>query len=128
FSADALKARKQEVVNELLHHAVTGNQAAVEKMIKKDPALLLERGQTTDLSGRRFENVTALMLAAGAEDPDMTAVIDTALDARYPGEKLRQYQAQFPAEEEKNALQREADYIVKAEKIFVVISSASQRT
>jgi hypothetical protein len=134
FSTGALKARKQVVVNQLLRHVVTGDQAAAEGMIKKDPALLLEIGQATDLSWRPFTDVTALMLAAGAGDADMTAVIAAGLDELSAlgkcdvNEKLKQYQAQFPLGENKEEQKRETDDTKAIERIYAKISGASEET
>ncbi len=48
-----------------------GNQSTVEKMLRKYPNLLLERGYVTDYSGRTFKNITAFQYALWALDKHM---------------------------------------------------------
>lgn len=61
-------------VSALLRHVIRGEQAEAEAMLKKNPALLLEKGKVTDYSGRTIQG-TAFQLALGAEDAEMCEMI-----------------------------------------------------
>jgi hypothetical protein len=58
-------------VNSLLSLVAQGRQEEAEKLIKKDPSLLLGRGDVTDDAGRTFTHITALQYAAWALDAHM---------------------------------------------------------
>ncbi len=106
----------EEVVNQLLLHVVRGEQEEAERLIRRNPELLLKKGQVTDYSGRTIEG-TAFGAAVAAEDvgfqPEeqcMAEMIAKHLDEHYPGEKEKQYAKQFPEGwEEAEALRQEQD-------------------
>jgi hypothetical protein len=52
----------------LLKYVVTGDQGSAESLLKQEPGLLLLTGDTKDLSGRVWKNITALQLALWARD------------------------------------------------------------
>jgi len=68
-------APKAADVAQLLIWVAEGEQDKAEAMIKAKPALLLHRGEVTDLSGRKFENITAFQYAVWALDWHMWTMI-----------------------------------------------------
>ncbi|ABS78548.2 hypothetical protein CBUD_A0050 (plasmid) [Coxiella burnetii Dugway 5J108-111] len=116
-----------------LDHVAKGNQVEVEKTLEQYGALLLwQEGQAEtyakDLNGDLvIVRGTALQIALGAEDEDMVEVIVGFLDAVDPGEKYRQYQAQFPAEEEKAESLRQQEDLEALQTIVTAIGHASPR-
>ncbi|ABX77169.1 hypothetical protein AYM93_10565 (plasmid) [Coxiella burnetii] len=116
-----------------LDHVAKGNQVEVEKTLEQYGALLLwQEGQAEtyakDLNGDPvIVRGTALQIALGAEDEDMVEVIVGFLDAVDPGEKYRQYQAQFPAEEEKAESLRQQEDLEALQTIVTAIGHASPR-
>jgi hypothetical protein len=69
------KTVEQTAVNELLKHVAEGEQDKAEKMLEKNPELLLSPGIVTDLSERKFEKVTAFQYALWAMDWRMWEMI-----------------------------------------------------
>ncbi len=59
----------------LLHLVAQGEQVRAEILIKSNPLLLLQRGDVTDLSKRKFKNITALQYAVWALDWHMWTMI-----------------------------------------------------
>jgi hypothetical protein len=94
------KPGANEMLDQLLLHIVRGEQKEAEELIRVNPKLLLQSGRVTDYSGRRIEG-TALQLALGAEDVEMSKMITFYLDIYNPSEKFIQYQKQFPPDENK---------------------------
>jgi len=97
-------ALAKKAAKKLLIHVVRGEEAEAKKMLEANPQLLLERGLVTDYSGRQIEG-TAFALALGAEDIEMCEMItpyfNRLTDQDGETERLKQYQAQFPEQEEK---------------------------
>lgn len=74
----------------LLEHVVKGEQDEAEVMIMTNPALLLLKGDVTDLSGRTFKNVSALQLALWALDVRyMAPMMLNCLSNYDKGEEIR---------------------------------------
>ena len=69
----------QKQVKKLLRLVVEGEQDQAEKMLKKDPNLLLIAGTVTDLSGREFKQITAFQYALWALDWHMWKMIQKYL-------------------------------------------------
>lgn len=68
YSEEIKQAVKENLGQQLLHHAIRGNQQAVVEILKRYPELLKYRGNVVDNSGREFKNVTAFELALWALD------------------------------------------------------------
>jgi len=100
----------KKAAEKLLNHVIRGEEAEAKKMLEAKPRLLLERGLVTDYSGRQIEG-TAFQLALGAEDTQMCEMIapyfNRLTDRAGEAEKLKQYQIQFPEQEEKAEVIRE---------------------
>ncbi|OYK80330.1 hypothetical protein CbuD7D7780_05735 [Coxiella burnetii] len=116
-----------------LEHVAKGNQVEVGKTLEQYGALLLwQEGQAEtyakDLNGDPvIVRGTALQIALGAEDEGMVEVIVGFLDAVDPDEKYRQYQAQFPTEEEKAESLRQQEDLEALQTIITTIGNASPR-
>jgi hypothetical protein len=121
----------------LLQHVVRGELAAAEAMIQQNPALLLCEDELDtyaadlDMNHVRVRG-TAFRLALGAEDakyhPEETGMVDMIayyLDTYYPGEKQKQYKAQFPADDEKHERERNEWDIAALNTVVVAIDGAS---
>jgi hypothetical protein len=61
----------EKAPDKLLRLVVEGEQDQVEEMIKKDKSLLLYAGPVTDLSGRKFKQITGFQYALWAMDSCM---------------------------------------------------------
>ena len=111
FREDKKSELRKRAVQQLLQYIVAPKPkdaphalAKAKAMIKANPDLLLAisciKTYAADLAGNHvMVEGTAFQLALGAEDEEMAAMIAKYLDEYYPGEKQRQYQAQFPNEE-----------------------------
>lgn len=66
-------------VTRLLYLVAAGEQEQAETMIDTEPDLLYHRGEVTDLSGRKFENITAFQYAVWALDWHMWKMIQNYL-------------------------------------------------
>lgn len=70
FSLTAAHAKEHTantLLSRLLQYVAYGEQTEAEKILKLNPALLLEKGTVVDYSGRTIQG-TALQIALGAED------------------------------------------------------------
>ena len=113
--------KKKATILTLLTHVVQGEEAEAKAMIKKEPTLLLNRGQVEDYSGRTIEG-TAFQLALGAEDVEMLEMMVPYLDE---DEKHRQYEAQFPPEKEKAEQQCQKRDLAALQTVFKAIGASN---
>lgn len=74
---------------QFLHHVVRGDHEAVAKMLEKNPALMHIRGQVTDLSGRRFTNISGFEYCLWALDKHMWTKMLDCLPKTEEGEKIK---------------------------------------
>ncbi|EKD70426.1 MAG: hypothetical protein ACD_46C00537G0002, partial [uncultured bacterium] len=91
------KEPASKLVCQFLLHVVNDERNLAEKMLKRDPGLLLEEGTVTDCSRRRVKG-TAFRLAIAAENNDMWEMIENYFKLLSNGEeeKKKQFNAQFP--------------------------------
>lgn len=73
-----------------LHHVVRGNHEAVANMLGKYPSLMHIRGQVTDLSGRKFSNISGFEYAMWALDKHMWTKMLHCLPKTEEGEKIKE--------------------------------------
>ncbi|STX28615.1 SidC homolog [Legionella beliardensis] len=85
----------QREAQKLLAHVVLGEQDEAQRMLEKNPELLLIRQETLDYSGRTIIG-TAFQAALGAGDKPMWEMILPYFESLEEGEALRQFQEQFP--------------------------------
>ncbi|AIT64318.1 hypothetical protein [Coxiella burnetii] len=116
---------RKRAVNQLLLHVVNGEQEEAEAMTANNHDLLLEIDQVPAYAQDTIVKGTAFRVALAGEDDQMAAMIAAYLDEYYPGEKLEQYQAQFPAGEEKVENLRQEEDLIALQKIVTAISQAS---
>lgn len=76
-------------VQKLLLHVARGEQGEAEAMLKEEPSLLLEKDTVIDLSGRKFENITAFQIALWNLDRHMWEMIQKHLSP-YQNEIVKQ--------------------------------------
>ncbi len=76
-------------LNQLLQFVAEGEQEKAEKLIWKDPRLLLLSGEVKDLSGREFKQITAFQYALWAVDWHMWTMIQKYLSKENQGIQLR---------------------------------------
>lgn len=110
FREDKKGELRKRAVQQLLQYIVAPKRKdapealnKAEAMIKANLDLLLETGRietyAKDLNGNPvIVEGTAFQLALAAEDDAMAKMIAKYLDEHYPGEKQKQYRAQFPNE------------------------------
>lgn len=67
-------------INKLLHHVTRSEIVQVEKILKENPGLALEKGTITDLSDRTFEHITPFQYAIWALDWHMWSMLKEHLD------------------------------------------------
>ncbi|STX45163.1 SidC homolog [Legionella gratiana] len=72
-----------------LHHVVCGNHEAVAEMLEKNPSLMHIRGQVTDLSGRKFTNISGFEYCLWALDKHMWTKMLDCLPKTEEGEKIK---------------------------------------
>ncbi len=77
-------------VTSFLTLVASGNQGHAEEMLRQDSSLALAHGTIRDLSGRTFENITALQYAAWALDRHMWTMIANYLSPEQVTEQLRE--------------------------------------
>lgn len=93
----------KRLVDTLLSYVACGNQDAAEKMLKKHPELMSERGSVIDPSGRHFKNISAFELVLWTLDVRyMGRMMLKCLPKNKEGEELReQLVLQYKKVEEK---------------------------
>lgn len=89
FRTNQYLAPLQEA-RKFLHHVVRGNHEAVVEMLKKNPSLMHIRGQVTDLSGRKFTNISGFEYAMWALDKHMWTQMLDCLPKTEEGEKIKE--------------------------------------
>ncbi|MCH9769782.1 MAG: hypothetical protein K0U12_02790, partial [Gammaproteobacteria bacterium] len=72
-----------EEVQKLLKLVVEGEQDQAEAMVKENSALLLVKGEVTDLSERTFKNITAFQYALWALDWHMWKMLASYMPDKY---------------------------------------------
>ena len=83
-----IKRVNEQTLNRLLRFVVEGQQDQVERLIKTDSRLLLAAGTVTDLSGRKFEQITAFQYALWAWDWHLWKMIQKYLSPKAQAEQL----------------------------------------
>ena len=87
---DPQPQRKQRLVRKLLEQVAKGEQGKVETILKVSPELLLEKGDVTDYSGRKFKDVYAFQIAVWALDVRyMAPMMIHCLPKNEKGETIR---------------------------------------
>jgi hypothetical protein len=81
-------------ITKLLHHVVRGQQDAAEAMLRKDPQLLIKKGDVTDYSGRTFHKVSPWQCMLWALDTHhmgrmMLACVPASSEGDYIREELK---------------------------------------
>ncbi|CAM4389298.1 MAG: hypothetical protein LEGION0403_FIIPPAGN_02631 [Legionella sp.] len=78
------------LLNALLLSVAHGNQVNAEKILKRYPELLMEKGTLTDYSGRTFKDITAFQYALWALDTRyMCTMMLNCIPQNELGEKIR---------------------------------------
>ncbi len=99
YSEEIKRAIKENLGQQLLHHAIRGNQQAVVEILTRYPEILKYRGNIVDESGREFKDVTAFKLVLWALDvhhmvPAMLACVTQNKKGEELGPELsEQYEA-----------------------------------
>ena len=87
---DPQPQRKQRLHAKLLEQVAKGEQDKVEKILTVSPELLLEQGDVTDYSGRKFKNVYVFQIPVWALDVRyMAPMIIHCLPKNEKGETIR---------------------------------------
>ena len=84
-------------LNQLLQFVAEGEQEKAEKLIQKDPRLLLLSGDVKDLSGREFKQITAFQYALWAVDWHMWTMIQKYLPKEDQEIQLRELEIRSTA-------------------------------
>lgn len=85
---------RESLVTRLLAYIAQGEQNEAEGMLKEDPSLLLRKGNVTDLSGRKFYQITALQYALWALDRHMWEMLfEHFIDKNKAAEQLQELEA-----------------------------------
>ena len=90
-----------------------GDQTAADKMLTRNPSLLLERTNVTDYSGRTFKNITAYEYAYWAKDTHMCRMLEAHMDKATKANMLKRIDAM-----ERDGLTYEQDGVVEHSKHF----------
>lgn len=90
---DTEKYDKSNQAAYLLKLIVYGHRHDANQLLSQQPDLLLQRGDVTDYSGRKFKNITAYDYAYWAKDKHACRMLEARMDAAIKAEVLRCCQA-----------------------------------
>lgn len=84
---------KAQLVASLLQHVATDERDKAEILLKKNPRLLLLKGQVTDYCGRTFKKITAFQLALWALNEQIALMILKYLPLHEATQQLEEWES-----------------------------------